>query len=208
MDQDPTASVTDDAAARAERLEKRLFDAGVATKTDIAGRVTTAPEAGRFAEGRRVVARAWVDPGFRERLLADATRAVEELGMTVEAGHQPGLELRTVENAERVHHLIVCTLCSCYPRALLGAPPAWYTSEAYRAQAVRDPRGVLGDFGVHLADDVEVRVWDSTAETRYLVVPQRPEGTDGWSQDDLCALITPEALIGTALVSASGPTSG
>lgn len=192
-----------DDATRAGRLEDHLRDAGVLDEGDLAARSAGAPAADRFAEGRRVVARAWVDPGFRDRLLDDATRAVEELGMTVEAGHQPGLELRAVENTDRVHQLIVCTLCSCYPRALLGEPPAWYTSEAYRAQAVRDPRGLLEDFGVQLADDVDVRVCDSTAETRYLVVPQRPEGTDGWSEDALCALVTPEALIGTALVSAA-----
>lgn len=201
MDDHQTATDGDDPSTRARRLEEHLHDAGLVAEADIAVRTGAAPAAEKFAEGRRVVARAWVDPEFRARLLADATRAIEELRLTVEAGHQPGLELRAVENTDRVHNLIVCTLCSCYPRALLGAPPAWYTSEAYRAKAVRDPQGALADFGVHLGGDVNVQVWDSTAETRYLVVPQRPDGTAGWSEDELSALITPEALIGAALVS-------
>lgn len=173
---------------------------------DIARRTGAAPTTEKFVEGRRVVARAWVDAAFRQRLLTDGSGAIVELGLTVEAGHQPGLELRAVENTDSVHNLIVCTLCSCYPRALLGAPPAWYASGAYRAKAVRDPEGVLADFGLHLNDDVTIQVWDSTAETRYLVVPQRPEGTDGWSEDQLSELITPDALIGTALVSVPAGT--
>lgn len=201
--QTPTGA--QDPAARARRIEEHLHEHGVLAEHDIAERTAAAPSAEKFVEGRRVVARAWVDPAFRERLLADAGSAIAELGLTVEAGHQPGLELHAVENTERVHNLIVCTLCSCYPRALLGAPPAWYTSEAYRAKAVRDPVGVLGDFGLHVDPEVRIQVWDSTAETRYLVLPQRPRGTEGWPEERLSELITPDALIGTALVDAPAP---
>lgn len=204
MEHRATALPADDADAtgRADRLENDLLRAGVLNDDDIARRLGAAPSAEKFAEGRRVVARAWMDEGFRQRLLTDATRAAEELGFIIEASHQPGLELRAVENTDTVHNLIVCTLCSCYPRALLGAPPAWYASEAYRSKAVRDPEGVLADFGIYLGAEVTIQVWDSTAETRYLVVPQRPTSTQGWSEDDLAELITPDALIGTGLVTA------
>ena len=199
-DHTATAAAGAEPAARTRRLEEELRQAGVLEVGEVDGRVAGAPSSDQFAEGRRVVARAWVDRKFKQRLLADAGSAVAELGLTVEAGHQPGLELHAVENTDTVHNLIVCTLCSCYPRALLGPPPAWYASEAYRSKAVRDPMGVLADFGVGLGGDVAIRVWDSTAQTRYLVIPQRPKGTEDWSEDQLSELITPDALIGTALV--------
>jgi len=204
MENDQTATRADaqDPATRTSRIEQSLRESGLLQEGDIAGRTGGAPTAEKFIEGRRVVARAWVDDAFRQRLLDDAGSAIAELGLTVEAGHQPGLELHAIENTDDVHNLIVCTLCSCYPRALLGAPPAWYSSEAYRAKAVRDPVGVLEDFGLVLGEEVSIQVWDSTAETRYLVVPQRPDGTEGWSEDQLSELITPGALIGTAVVSA------
>src|SRR5207244_11580015 len=136
--------------------------------------------------GARVVARAWVDPAFRARLLADATAAIAELGYM---GRQ-GEDMVALENTPRVHNLVVCTLCSCYPWPVLGLPPVWYKSAPYRSRAVIDPRGVLRDFGVTLANDVEVRVWDSTAEVRYMVLPQRPAATHGWSDERLAQLVT------------------
>jgi nitrile hydratase subunit alpha len=142
--------------------------------------------------GARVVARAWTDPDYRRDLLADATAAIAGMGYT---GRQ-GEHMVALENTRDVHHLVVCTLCSCYPWPVLGLPPTWYKSAPYRSRAVIDPRGVLADFGVTLPDDVEVRVWDSTAEIRYLVLPQRPAGTDGWSADALARLVTRDSMIG------------
>ncbi|MDE0754052.1 MAG: nitrile hydratase subunit alpha [Woeseiaceae bacterium] len=142
--------------------------------------------------GARVVARSWVDADYRERLLADARAVAREDDLT---GVQ-GTDLIAVENSSTVHNLVVCTLCSCYPWPLLGLPPAWYKDTAYRAQSVIDPRGVLQKFGLTLDDDVEVRVWDSTAEVRYLVIPERPAGTDGLSIDELAALVTRDSMIG------------
>jgi nitrile hydratase subunit alpha len=142
--------------------------------------------------GARVVARAWTDPDYRRHLLADATAAIAGMGYT---GRQ-GEHMVALENTRDVHHLVVCTLCSCYPWPVLGLPPTWYKSAPYRSRAVIDPRGVLADFGVTLPDDVEVRVWDSTAEIRYLVLPQRPAGTDGWSADALARLVTRDSMIG------------
>jgi nitrile hydratase len=139
------------------------------------------------------VARAWTDDAFHARLMDDATKAIAEFGFDGDAtGH-----LKAVENTADQHHLVVCTLCSCYPFSLLGMSPAWYKSAAYRARAVREPRAVLAEFGVDLPETVGVRVWDSTAELRYLVVPQRPDGTEGWSEDALAALVTRNSMIGT-----------
>lgn len=156
--------------------------------------------------GAQVVAKAWTDPAYRERLLDDATAAIAELGFS---GMQ-GEHMIAVENTDKIHNLTVCTLCSCYPWPVLGVPPVWYKSTAYRARAVRDPKGVLAEFGVSLADDVEIRVWDSTAEIRYLVIPQRPENTDGLSADALAALVTRDSMIGTgfATTTASPPEAG
>jgi nitrile hydratase subunit alpha len=145
--------------------------------------------------GARVVAKAWSDPQFRDWLLRDATAAIASLGYT---GRQ-GEHMIAVENTDRVHNMVVCTLCSCYPWPVLGLPPTWYKSAPYRSRAVRDPRGVLADFGVRLPDDREVRVWDSTAELRYLVVPQRPAGTQHLGEDGLAQLVTRDSMIGTGL---------
>jgi nitrile hydratase subunit alpha len=145
--------------------------------------------------GARVVAKAWTEPAFRDALLADATTAIASLGLE---GRQ-GEHLVAVPNEPGLHHLVVCTLCSCYPWPVLGLPPVWYKSAPYRAKAVSDPRGVLRDFGVELPEGTRIRVWDSTAEVRYLVLPTRPEGTDGWSAERLEALVTRDSMIGTGL---------
>jgi nitrile hydratase subunit alpha len=150
--------------------------------------------------GAKVVARAWTDPDYRTRLLADATAAIAELGYS---GRQ-GEHMVAVENTDKVHNLVVCTLCSCYPLPVLGLPPVWYKSAPYRSRAVMDPRGVLADFGVTVDAGKEMRVWDSTAEIRYLVIPQRPAGTEGWSAEQLEALVTRDSMIGTGL--AASPT--
>jgi nitrile hydratase len=143
--------------------------------------------------GARVVARAWADPAFKERLLADAPAAVGELGFA------QSTHLIAVENTPQRHNIVVCTLCSCYPWDMLGLPPVWYKSAAYRSRTVIDPRGVLADFGVTLPAGAEIRVWDSTAETRYLVVPMRPGGADGWSEEQLARLVTRDSMVGTGL---------
>jgi nitrile hydratase len=146
--------------------------------------------------GARVVARAWVDPAFRRRLLEDATAAVGELGVTM----YDDTRLVALENTPRVHNLVVCTLCSCYPRTVLGLPPDWYKSRAYRARAVRDPRGLLAEFGTVIPEDVEVRVHDSTAALRYLVLPLQPPGTEGLAEDALARLVARDSMIGVAVV--------
>jgi len=146
--------------------------------------------------GAVVVARAWCDPGYRQRLVANGTAAIGELGF----GGPEGEHLVAVENTTSVHNVVVCTLCSCYPWPVLGLPPAWYKSPAYRARVVREPRMVLVEFGVNLPDDVEIRVWDSSAEARYLVIPRRPAGTDDLSEADLARLVTRDGMIGTALL--------
>ena len=144
--------------------------------------------------GAQVVARAWTDPAFRERLMADASAAIAEFGFISSQGDH----LVALPNTASVHNLVVCTLCSCYPWPVLGLPPVWYKSAPYRSRAVIDPRGVLAEFGVTLPGEVEVRVWDSTAEVRYLVVPERPAGTEGLSEDELAGLVTRNGMIGTA----------
>jgi len=148
--------------------------------------------------GARVVAKAWADPAYRKWLLEDATAAIASLGYT---GRQ-GEDMVVLENTEQVHNLVVCTLCSCYPWPVLGLPPVWYKAAPYRARAVREPRAVLKEFGVTLPDGIEVRVWDSTAELRYLVLPQRPGGTDGWSEERLAELVTRDSMIGVGLAKA------
>ncbi|WP_417674653.1 nitrile hydratase subunit alpha [Pseudodonghicola sp.] len=150
--------------------------------------------------GAQVVARAWADPEFRAALLADATPVVADLGFF---GRQ-GEHIIAVENTEEVHNMVVCTLCSCYPWPLLGIPPGWYKSDAYRARAVREPRAVLADFGVTLPEEVKLRVWDSTAEVRYLVIPRRPAGTEGMSVEDLARLVSRDSMIGTGLAREPG----
>ena len=148
--------------------------------------------------GARIVARAWVDPDFKARLLADGSAAVAEMGLVGPEGDT----VRVVENSDSVHNMVVCTLCSCYPWPLLGLPPIWYKSFAYRSRAVAEPRAVLREFGLELDAGVEVRVWDSSAEVRYLVLPQRPAGTDDLTEDELAALVQRDSMIGTALVQA------
>jgi nitrile hydratase subunit alpha len=143
--------------------------------------------------GAKVVARAWVDPAYRQRLLADGTAAIEELGFG-------GVDLQVVENAPGVHNLVVCTLCSCYPHALIGLPPVWYKSFEYRSRAVREPRVVLHEFGVDLPENTEIRIWDSSAELRYLVLPERPAGTERLSEPELAKLVTRDSMIGVAVV--------
>ena len=145
--------------------------------------------------GARVVAKAWSDPKFKQALLADASKAVSALGHESRVGDH----LVAVENTPKLHNMVVCTLCSCYPWEVLGLPPVWYKSAPYRSRAVKDPRGVLADFGVKLPKETEIRVWDSTAETRFLVLPMRPAGTDGWSEEKLAALVTRNSMIGTGL---------
>ena len=147
--------------------------------------------------GAKVIARAWSDPAFKTRLLADGNAGVGELGMEL-----PGLKLVVLENTPKVHHMIVCTLCSCYPRTILGLPPLWYKSREYRSRAVREPRAVLAEFGTELPDSVEVRVVDSTADCRFLVLPRRPDNTDGWSEERLADIVTRDSMIGTAVVKA------
>ena len=146
--------------------------------------------------GARVVAKAWTDPAYKRRLLADADAAIAEFGYT----GQQGEHMVVLENTPTVHHMVVCTLCSCYPWPTLGLPPVWYKSAPYRSRAVIDPRGVLQEFGVTIPDDVEVRVWDSTAEIRYLVLPERPAGTEGMSEEALAALVTRDSMIGVGKV--------
>ena len=154
---------------------------------------------GSPANGARIVAHAWVDDDFRSRLLDDANTAIKEIGLSMSGGLQEQ-RLRVVANTETVHNVIVCTLCSCYPIALLGPSPGWYKSDAYRSRVVRDPRGVLAEFGLTLDPAVQVTVWDASAETRYLVLPRRPAGTEGRDEDELAALVTRSGLIGTAAV--------
>jgi nitrile hydratase len=186
------------AANRVKTLVAALEEAHVLTERELDASIEAFLSRAQPANGARVVARAWVDPEFRRRLLADGNAAVAELG--IDLAHWAPVKLRVVANEPGRHNLIVCTLCSCYPLALLGPSPAWYKSNAYRSRAVRDPRGVLAEFGTQLGDDVEITVWDSTAEARYLVLPQRPAGTEGASEDALGALVTRNGLIGTALV--------
>ena len=186
-------------AARVRHVETLLEERGWLADGELDERIDAFAAGGSPANGAAIVARAWVDPGFRERLLADASIAIEELGMSMAAGLQVQ-PLVAVANTADEHHVVVCTLCSCYPVSLLGPSPTWYKSEAYRSRVVRDPRGVLREFGLELPDDVRITVWDASAETRYMVVPRRPEGTDGLSEPELAGLVTRKGLIGTAAV--------
>ena len=183
-----------DPALRAAALEALLVEKGLISTDAIDAVVEHYEREVGPQHGARVVARAWTDAGYRERLLADGTAAVRELGIE-------GSELNTlvaVENGPGVHNLVVCTLCSCYPWPLLGLPPTWYKEPAYRARAVAEPRAVLSEFGVQLPNETAIRVWDSTSEVRYLVVPQRPAGTDGATEEELAALVTRDGMVGTA----------
>ena len=185
----------DGLARRVEALESILVEKGYVEPDALDAIITTYERDVGPRNGARVVARAWLDPDYRERLRADATAAVAELGY----GGRQGEHLVAVENTPDEHHVVVCTLCSCYPWPVLGLPPTWYKSPAYRSRVVLDPRGVLADFGVELPASTRITVHDSTAEVRYLVVPMRPDGTEGWDLDALAALVTRDAMIGTGL---------
>ncbi|MFD9224389.1 nitrile hydratase subunit alpha [Streptomyces sp. NPDC060064] len=183
---------------RVRRLETLLEERGLVAGAALDEALDAFLSGASPANGARVTARAWVDADFRARLLADGTAAVAELGLS-SGGVQPQ-RLHVVENTERTHNVIVCTLCSCYPIRLLGPSPSWYKSEAYRSRVVREPRAVLEEFGLRLPPDTEITVWDSTAETRYMVLPRRPAGTESLTEPELAALVTRNALIGTAAV--------
>jgi nitrile hydratase len=186
-------------AARVRRLEVLLEERGIVSGEELDAILDRVLSSASPANGARIIARAWVDDAFRGRLLADANAAIEDLGFSMSSGPRPQL-LRVVENTDSVHNLVVCTLCSCYPLSLLGPSPSWYKSTAYRARAVRDPRGVLADFGLTLPESVDICVWDASAETRFLVLPRRPAGTEDWSQEHLAGLVTRAGMIGTAAV--------
>ncbi len=177
-----------------EAVRSLLIEKGVFTPQEIAAQVDLM-DSRSPALGAKVVARAWVDPAYKRRLLKDTRAALAEFGIDIGTL----AEFCTVENTPKVHNVIVCTLCSCYPKLLLGIPPAWYKSLAYRSRTVVDPRGVLAEFGVELPPSTEVRVHDSTADLRYIVLPMRPKGTRGWSEADLAALVTRDSMIGTAV---------
>lgn len=181
-------------AQQVREVEAELEERGIVSAEELEAILDAM---GSPADGARVVAHAWADAAFRERLLSDATAAIEELGYSMRGGVRPQL-LVALENTAAVHNVVVCTLCSCYPIALLGPSPPWYKSEAYRSRVVREPRAVLHEFGLELAETVEVRVWDASAETRYLVLPRRPDGSDGLSEEQLASLVTRNGMIGTA----------
>jgi nitrile hydratase subunit alpha len=181
-------------------LRELLIEKGIITADDVRSAVE-AMEQRTPENGAALVARAWIDPAFKSRLLADGSAAAREMGFEVGV-----LKLMAIENMPTVHNVIVCTLCSCYPRMLMGLPPAWYKSRAYRSRVVRDPRAVLREFGTDIPDGVEVRVHDSTADLRYMILPLRPSGTEGWGESELASLVTRDSLIGVA--AALGPASG
>jgi nitrile hydratase len=186
--------VPSDMALRVKSIESLLVEKGFIDRAAIDAMVDIYENKVGPRNGARVVARAWVDPAYKQRLLADGTAAIAELGY---AGEQ-GQDVTVVENTSKMHNLVVCTLCSCYPWPVLGLPPAWYKSGPYRSRVVIDPRGVLRELGTELASDVEVRVWDSTADERYMVLPERPAGTEHLSEEALAALVTRDAMIGAA----------
>ena len=188
--------VPSDPALRVKSLESLLVEKGLVDPAALDALVDAYEHKIGPRNGAQVVARAWVDPGYKKRLLANADAAIGELGY----GGMQGEHMVVVENTPKVHHMVVCTLCSCYPWPVLGLPPVWYKSAAYRSRAVIDPRGVLREFGLELPEEVEVRVHDSTAEVRYLVLPERPAGTEKLSEEELGALVTRDAMIGVAKV--------
>jgi len=189
-------AVPSDVALRVKALESLLTEKGLVDPKALDALIDTYENKVGPRNGARVVARAWVDAAYKQRLLADGTNAIAELGY----GGAKGEHMVVVENTPKVHNVIVCTLCSCYPWSVLGLPPVWYKSAPYRSRAVIDPRGVLREFGLELPDDTEVRVWDSTAELRYLVLPERPEGSEALDETELATLVTRDAMIGVAKV--------
>lgn len=190
-------AVPSDLALRVKSLESLLVEKGLVERPALDALIDTYEHKIGPRNGAQVVARAWVDAAYKQRLLTDSDKAIAELGF----GGQQGEHMVVVENTSAVHNMVVCTLCSCYPWPVLGLPPVWYKSAAYRSRAVIDPRGVLREFGLELSEDVEVRVWDSTAELRYLVLPERPAGTEPLSEDQLAALVTRDAMIGVGKIS-------
>jgi nitrile hydratase len=192
-----------DTALRVKALESLLVEKGLVDPAALDAIIETYAEKVGPRNGARVVARAWSDSAYKARLMADATAAIAELGY----GGRQGEHMVVVENTPEVHNLVVCTLCSCYPWPVLGLPPVWYKSSPYRSRAVIDPRGVLAEFGLTLPDAVEVRVWDSTAEVRYLVLPRRPAGTEGLGEDALADLVSRDAMIGVALAKTPEPSA-
>ena len=184
-------------AVRVRRLEERVIAAGLTDDAELDAILGRLLEGASPLNGARIVARAWVDDGFRERLRRDAPTAIEEVGLSMKGGLKVQ-DLGVVENTDTEHHVLVCTLCSCYPLGLLGPSPSWYKSEAYRARVVREPREVLREFGLELPADVAITVHDTSAEYRYLVIPKRPEGTGHLSEEELTRLVTRDGLIGTA----------
>ena len=182
-----------DPALRIKALESLAIEKGLVAQETLDNWVELYANKVGPMRGAKVVAKAWVDPDFRARLLADAGEAIKEFGFE---GHA-STHLKAIENNDKIHNLVVCTLCSCYPFSVLGMSPAWYRSTAYRARAVSEPRAVLAEFGVELPSDVKIRVWDSTAELRYLVIPERPAGTEDYSEDELAAIVTRDSMIGT-----------
>ena len=196
MSGDHTSSAV---SARVRHVEAFLESRGLLDDGEIDRRIDEFLAGGSPVNGARIAARAWVDPGFAERLLADANSAIRELGLTMAGGLQEQ-RLKVVANTADEHNVVVCTLCSCYPIALLGPSPGWYKSEAYRSRVVRDPRGVLREFGVELPDRTRISVWDASAESRYMVVPRRPAGTEDLPEEQLAGLVTRKGLIGTAVV--------
>ena len=192
--------VPSDPTLRVKALESLLVEKGLVDRAALDLLVDRFEHKVGPRDGARVVARAWVDPAYKKRLLADAPSAIAELGYT---GGQ-GEHMLVVENGPKTHNLVVCTLCSCYPWAVLGLPPVWYKSTAYRSRAVIDPRGVLREFGTQLDEDVEVHVWDSTAELRYIVLPERPSGTDNLNEEQLAGLVTRDAMVGVSKVAPPG----
>jgi nitrile hydratase len=185
-------------ALRVKALESLLTEKGLVDQQALEELIDTYETRIGPRNGARIVARAWVDPAYRQRLLTDATSAIAEFGYI---GRQ-GEDMVVLENTPKVRNLVVCTLCSCYPWPVLGLPPVWYKSAPYRSRAVIDPRGVLRELGDDVPEDVEVRVWDSTSEVRYLVLPERPAGTEGWSEEQLAEIVTRDAMIGVAQVRA------
>ena len=191
------------ASLRTKALESLLVEKGIIATDAIDAVVQAYEQDIGPRNGAKVVARAWLDPAYKQRLLSDGTSAINELGFV--SGQ--GAEIVAVENTPEVHNLIVCTLCSCYPAGLLGLPPKWYKDFAYRSRAVIEPRAVLSEFGLELPDSVEVRVWDSTAELRYLVLPERPAGSEQMTEEHLAALVTRDAMVGVAKVTLPGAKS-
>lgn len=190
-------------AARAKALEKLLIEKGVIT-SDTVDKVLTFFEAhmGPF-NGAKLVARAWVDPVFKDRLVADTPAAIAELDFPEGMTGAEGEHMKAVANGPGVHNLIICTLCSCYPWPVLGLPPYWYKDPSFRARAAREPRKVLGEFGLHLDPSVEIKIWDSSAQIRWFVVPERPVGTESLTEEQLAALVTPESMMGVAVAQAA-----